>query len=197
VLLGGVVAANMPGLDPDFLPGLWDLVDDLESGGNVAQPRMRYRFQRDTVGLDRSTHSLTGEGEHVWFDLDDHALPEVNALGAIYAAADVARQIEVSSSTVYRVLRKAMRWEQALGPDFVAYLLGDDAAFSRWRALPTDVRWALKLLGFGPNDQPERGSIQERFRDLVWAAHPDRGGDPDLASQRMTELTQARKLLLT
>jgi hypothetical protein len=196
VLLGGIVAANLPELDPEFLPGLWDLVDDLEAGGRIAQPRLRYRFQRDTVGLDRSTHTLTGEGEHVWFDLDTHAMPEVNALGAIYAAADLAKGVDTSSSHVYRVLRKAMRWEHALGPDFVAHLLGDDAAFSRWRALPTDVRWALKLLGFGPNDHPDKSLIQTRFRDAVWESHPDRGGDPDLASQRMTELTQARRLLL-
>ena len=98
---------------------------------------------------------------------------------------------------VFRVMRKALEWDKPLGLDFVAHVLGDDAAFSRWRALPTDVRWALKLLNFGPNDAPDRTNIQLRFREAVWAAHPDRGGDIGDAGQRMAELTQARRLLLS
>ena len=64
------------------------------------------------------------------------------------------------------------------------------------RSLPTDHRWALKLLGFGPNDSPTREMIQNAFREAVWTAHPDRGGERDDAGQRIVELTQARKLLL-
>jgi hypothetical protein len=197
VLLGGLIAANLAALDEEFVPGLFNLVDDLEEGGRIAQPRLRYRFQRDTVGLDRSVHTLTGEGEHVWFELDEHALPEVNVLGAMYAAADIAALPGVAAPMVFRVMRKALQWDKPLGLDFVAHVLGDDAAFSRWRALPTDMRWALKLLGFGPNDAPDRTDIQVRFREAVWEAHPDRGGDVGDAGQRMSELTQARRLLLS
>jgi hypothetical protein len=193
VLLGGMVAANINELEPEELPELWDFVDDLEAGRRIVQPRLRHRFQRDVVGLDRSVHSLIGEGEHVWFDLEDRALPAVTVLGALYAAStlDVA-----THPHVFRVMRKAMLWENKLDADFVAHLLGDDAAFSRWRALPTDHRWALKLLGFGPNDTPTREMIQTAFRDAVSRAHPDRGGETDDAGQRMVELTQARRLLL-
>jgi hypothetical protein len=193
VLLGGMVAANIGELEPEELPELWDFVDDLEAGRRIVQPRLRHRFQRDVVGLDRSVHSLIGEGEHVWFDLEDRALPAVTVLGALYAAAslDVA-----AHPHVFRVMRKAMLWENKLDGEFVAHLLGDDAAFSRWRALPTDHRWALKLLGFGPNDAPTREMIQAAFREAVSKAHPDRGGERDDAGQRMVELTQARRLLL-
>ena len=62
--------------------------------------------------------------------------------------------------------------------------------------MPSDTRWALKLLGFGPNDEPERTDIQSRFRDAVWNAHPDRGGETQVAGQRMVEFTRARKILL-
>ena len=193
VLLGGLLAANVGALDADELTDLYDLIDDLEAGNRISQPKLRHRFQKDTVGLDRSRHSLIGEGEHVWFDLDDHALPEVNILGALYAAAAFERAIR---PVVFRVVRKAVQWERPLDASFVVHLLGDDAAFSRWRALPTDHRWALRLLGFGPNDTPARAGIQSAFRDAVWMAHPDRGGSAEAAGQRMVELTQARRVLL-
>jgi hypothetical protein len=193
VLLGGLVAAFVPELGAEDLPEVYDLIDFLESGRTLAQPRLRHRFQADVVGLDRSRHSLLGEGDKVWFDFEDRALPEVQVLGALYAAAALPLP---TRPHVFRCLRKAVHWDRSLDDGFVAHLLGDDAAFSRWRALPVDHRWALKLLGFGPNDSPDKSEIQQRFRDSVWSAHPDRGGDAVHAGQRMVELTQARKILL-
>lgn len=193
VLLGGMVAANMSELDPEFVPGIHNLVDDLESGIRITQPRLRHRFQRDTVGLDRSRHSLIGDGEEIWFDLDEHALPEVNVLGAVYAAADLPTE---ARPTAFRVLKKALNWERTLDASFVAHLLGDDASFSKWRALPQDRRNALKLFGFGPNDNPDREDIQTKFREAVFSSHPDSGGASIDAGQRMVDLTRARRLLL-
>ena len=194
VLLGGLVAVNVRGVDSEYLPEVYDLIDDLEAGKSIAQPRLRHRFQRDTVGLDRSRHSLIGEGEHVWFDFDDRAAPEVNLLGALYAAAELPKD---GRGPVFRALRKAVQWEHPTNAAFVAHILGDDAPSSRWRGLPSDARWALRLLGFGPQDSPERSEIVAAFREAVWTAHPDRGGDVDDAGQRMTELMHARKILLT
>ena len=193
VLLGGLVAAFVPELGGDDLPDVYDLIDYLEAGRRLSQPRLRHRFQADVVGLDRSRHSLLGEGEHVWFDFEDNGAAEVHVLGALYAAAALPK---LSRPQVFRCLRKAVHWDRPLDDGFVAHLLGDDASFSRWRALPTDHRWALKLLGFGHNDTPGKAEIQQRFRDSVWEAHPDRGGDSAFAGQRMVELTQARKILL-
>lgn len=193
VLLGGLVAAHVGAIDIEELPELYDLIDDLEAGRRIAQPKLRHRFQKDTVGLDRSRHSLIGEGEHVWFDFERHASPAVSLLGALYAAA----ALPVSARpVVFRVLRKAVQWTHTLDASFVAHLLGDDAAFSQWRALPTDHRWALKVLGFGPSDSPDRTDIQAAFRELVWAAHPDRGGSTGAAGQRISELTHARRILI-
>ncbi len=107
VLLGGIVAANLPAIDEEFVHEMFVLADDLEHERRIAQPRMRYRFQVDTVGLDRSRHSLVGEGEDTWFDLDDHAAPEVNVLGALYAAATVDR---TAREQVFAALRRAMLW---------------------------------------------------------------------------------------
>lgn len=193
VLLGGMVAASVGDLEPEFVPGVHELLEDLERGVRITQPRLRHRFQRDTVGLDSSRHSLIGEGENVWFELDDHALPEVTLLGALYAAADLPKSCR---RTTFRALRKAVQWDRVLDGSFVAHVLGDDASFSKWRALPTDTRWALKLLGFGPNDQPTKVDIQGRFREAVWDAHPDRGAADVDAGQRMVELTNARRILL-
>lgn len=193
VLLCGLIVASMPSLEVDDLVPIYDLIDDLESGRQMPQPQLRHRFQKDTVGLDSSRYSLIGEGEHVWFDFEDHARPEVNVLGALYAAGELD---VLERPPVFRALRKAVVWERPLGDDFVAHVLGDDAVFSRWRALPNDTRWALRLLGFGPEDGPDRNEVNARFRDLVREAHPDSGGDESEAARRITELTQARRILL-
>lgn len=194
VLLGGMVAVNIRCIDMDVLPDVFDLIDDLEAGRRIAQPRLRHRYQRDTVGLACSRHSLIGEGEQVWFDFDDRAAPEVTLLGALYAASELPA---AGRGPAFRVLRKAVQWMRPTDGEFVAHLLGDDAASTRWRGLPTDTRWALRLLGFGPRDTPDRSEIVARFRDAVWTAHPDRGGDSGDAGQRMTELLHARRILLS
>ena len=197
VLLAGLVCASLDGIDGyDELRELHDLVDDLDASGGlvpIAQPRLRYRFQKDVVGLDRSRHSLLGEGEHVWFDFDGHAKPIVNLLGALYAAGRLPRQ---ERHTVFRGIRKAVYWEGDLGESFVSHILGAESTYARWRAMPGDTRWALRLLGFGPTDEPEPTVITTRFRDAIRNAHPDHGGDAGAAGQRVVDLTEARRILL-
>jgi curved DNA-binding protein CbpA len=43
---------------------------------------------------------------------------------------------------------------------------------------------------------PARTDVQRRFRDLLREAHPDHGGATDDAAQRISELTEARRILL-
>jgi hypothetical protein len=43
---------------------------------------------------------------------------------------------------------------------------------------------------------PDREDIQRQFRDLLRVAHPDHGGDIDGAAQRISDLTEARRILL-
>ncbi len=189
VLLGGLIAANAPSLDTDATIDLYRLVDNLEAGYSVPQPQLRHRFQKDVVGLDRSVHTLVGEGEQVWFDFDDHALPEVNVLGALYAA--VTLPVEHRKAT-FNIIRKAMMWDGGVDFALVAHLLGDESSFARWNTMPVDMRWAMQLLGYGPNDKPTKLDMKERFRERVWGAHPDRGGD----AEEMVGLTAAKRILL-
>src|SRR5688500_8006208 len=71
VLLGGIVARYAPDIDPELLPDLTKLTVQLENDLRIPQPRLRYRLQRDRVGLQRSTHRLHGEGDVLAFSFDD------------------------------------------------------------------------------------------------------------------------------
>jgi hypothetical protein len=193
ILLGGLVAAHLHALNGDDVAELELLLDNLEVGRRIPQPRLRHRFQTDVVGLDRSHHRLMGVGETMWFDLDDHGRPIPQLLGAVYAAARVDAR---ARPEIFRVLRRAIAWDGPVGSEFIAFLSGDDALTSRWRTFPTDERWALQILGFGPEVDPARDEVRSRFRDLVREAHPDHGARPEGAGQRILALTEARRILL-
>ena len=59
-----------------------------------------------------------------------------------------------------------------------------------------DEGWALKVLGFKPDAEPTRTDILTMFRQLVRPrpSRPRRG--ERRAGQRITELTQAKRILL-
>ena len=61
ILLAGIVASSLPSLDDDLADELDRLIEDLDRGCRIAQPRLRHRFQKDVIGLDRSTHRLHGQ----------------------------------------------------------------------------------------------------------------------------------------
>src|SRR5438067_1058090 len=192
ILLAGVVAAHVNLVDDETFGDLLALVTDLEHGRRIAQPRLRHRFQTDVVGLDRSRHKLMGDGELLWFELDEHGAPVPQLLGAVYAAAQMPK---TARPAVFRVIRRAVRWRGPLGPTFIAYLSSDEAARA-WRGFPLDERWALQILGFAPEVLLSRDGIQRRLRDLVRRVHPDTGAEADGAGQRILELTEARRVLL-
>ena len=52
-LLGAVVAAHAPDVDPDFAPDVDRLITEVENGQRVVQPRLRHRYQVDRHGLAR------------------------------------------------------------------------------------------------------------------------------------------------
>jgi DnaJ-class molecular chaperone len=63
--------------------------------------------------------------------------------------------------------------------------------------VPTDARWALRVLGFGPeSDAPGGDEVRRRFRSLLREVHPDHGAASEGAGQRILELTEARRILL-
>jgi len=195
ILLASIVAAGASALegDDEMVDGIDALLADIERGARIVQPRIRHRFQADVAGLDRSLHSLVGEGEAVSLDLDGHGAPLPQVLAAIYAAGQLSYSARPG---VFRLLRRATRWTGGIDDRLVEYLTGDEAASLR-RGLPGDEGWALKVLGFGASGEPSRGDIQKRFRKLIMDAHPDRGGEREGAGERIQELSEAKRILLT
>lgn len=192
ILLAGVIASRIGELDEEELLDLFHLVDDLQAGKRIAQPRLRHRFQSDTHGLDRSRHKLHGDGELVTFDLDDHGAPVPQVLGAAYAAARVPI---LAKPATFDLVRKAVQWRGPVGSTFITYL-SSEAGSRAWRRFPTDPRWALAVLGFRADASPSRRTIQRHFRDRLRDAHPDAGAESDGAGLRILELTEARRILL-
>ena len=192
VLLAGILAAFARTLDDELRDELDRLLWDLEHRPRVSQPRLRHRFQTDVVGLDRSRHRLVGSGEAMALELDDHgaALPQV--LGAAYATARLSLRVRPA---VFRLLRRATRWEGDADDRLLRYLAGDGPGFDPWSSR-RDEGWALGVLGFVGQSEPPRSVILRRFRTLVRAAHPDHGGDEEGAGTRIGELAEAKRILL-
>lgn len=199
ILLGGVLAAGARQIDDDLLPDLAHLITELEQGRRVPQPRLRYRLQVDRVGLLRSRQRLVSVGDRMEYDFDEErSTAGQRVLAAVYAAGaitDVAAR-----HSVLTALQRALRWEGSIGPALIANLAGSatghqlpSAAFAR------PVEWALEVLRF---DRPTNGDgpppareVHRRFRLLLREAHPDQGGDPDGAAQRIADLAEARRIL--
>lgn len=59
------------------------------------------------------------------------------------------------------------------------------ATFAGFKALPAPKNWRDVL---GPIKQPSRAAVDDRYRELAMARHPDRGG----SDAAMAELNQAR-----
>lgn len=195
LLLGGIVAAHVGDLDPDLLPELGRLIADLEASRRIPQPRLRHRLQVDHIGLARSRHRLVGRGDVLDFSFDDQGTAASQILGAVYAAGELDLSVR---RTVMEVLRRGMQWLGPVGPSMVAHLSGNAGARS-WSAgaFADPEQWALSTLGFTWRDAPDRGEVQRRFRSLVSAAHPDHGGRSEGAADRIGELAEARRILLT
>lgn len=191
LLLGAVIADNIGQIDPDLVPDIHRLVRQLDHGSRIAQPRLRHRFQQDRVGLNAHRHRLLiREGRPV-FDLDDTGRAAPHVLGALYAAGQFPDR---TRRAVFPLLRRALTWHGPIGPDLIAHLTGesvDDHSF-----LGTEPRaWALAELGLA-GDDPAKGEIQSRFRELLRLAHPDHGGCADTAAGRIDNLSRARRILL-
>lgn len=193
LLLSGIVASFIPEVDPDLLDDLTRLTHQVEAGQRIPQPRLRHRLQDDRIGLTKCRHQLIGTGEELLFELHDSGSPEPNVLAAVYAAG---RLDPSERPGVFAALRRAMHWRAELGPEFVEYLT-ESKTTATWSTLGgrDPVVWALGILGLAP-EATERRIVQDRFRDLLREAHPDHGGDADDAAQRITELTEARRILL-
>jgi hypothetical protein len=197
LLLAGIVADSIGGLDPDLHDDLIRLTRQLQRGDRIPQPRLRHRFQVDQVGLTRSRHRLLGEGERVTFDLHAGAAPAQSLLGAVYAAGQLPPE---SRGPVMDLIRRAVRWRGAVDTSLVSFLTGGFTTRD-WpiAAIGDPVAWAMGVLGWAekrPGLPPERPEVQRRFRELLRQAHPDVGGTVGDAADRIAELSEARRILL-
>ena len=195
ILLGAVVAAHLGAIDLDLLPDLHRLVNEVERGQRVVQPRLRHRFQVDRHGLARSTHRLIGRGEDISFELENNGSPLQQVLGAVYAAERLG---PTSRHAVAAVLHKAMRWRGPIGPSLISYLAGVSGARAEsLMAFADPIAWALDILGFEPGTvKPTRKEVLSHFRGTLMNVHPDHGGDEGAASKAIGDLAEARRILL-
>jgi hypothetical protein len=202
VLLGAVVAANRRHIDDDEIADLVRLSRELEEGRRVPQPRLRFRFQNDRVGLLRASIQLTRRGTQLELRArDERSLPPQRLLAAFYAAG---RLPSTPRRTVFSAMRRGLRWEGPVGPALFASLSGAGGG-QPLTALAMDdpIGWALDTLGFHGATEPidglavpARPEVQTQFRSLLRAAHPDHGGNADAAAQRIADLREARRILL-
>ncbi len=191
LLLGAVVAEHGRALDDELVPDVHRLIDQVERGDRVVQPRLRHRFQVDRHGLGHSTHRLFGEGDELRFHFDTHGSPLAMVLGAIYA---LERLEQPSRRGIAPALRKALRWRGPIGPSLISHLAGVNA--TSLSSLADPRAWALDVLGFPVGSPlPTRKELAAQFRMRMRLVHPDHGGKVEDASKAVHDLGEARKIL--
>jgi len=198
VLLGGIVAHHRDELDEESAQSFLRLTLQLQEGQRIIQPRLRNRFQDDRHGLTRSRAVLRRDGSGLTIDFENKGTGLQLMLGAAYHAGQMAPG---PRRAVMDAIRKGLRWRGPLDRRLYAHLSGLDGG-REWTAdvYEDPVRWALRILGMdapGEADLPDRRVVQRRFRDALRAAHPDHGGASDGAAQRINDLTEARRILLS
>lgn len=201
LLLGAVIANYLPGVDPDLRGDVVRLIREVEHGQRIVQPRLRHRFQVDRHGLAVSRHRMTGPGaatddtsidDSVEFDFAATGSDLAQVLGAVYAVERLATE---SRRLIAPVLLQATMWRGPVGPALVAHLAGVQSG--ELRVLADPRAWALRVLGFGPGDQPVKREVSRSYRDRMRAVHPDHGGAAADASQAIRDLNEARRILGT
>jgi hypothetical protein len=195
LLLGAVVAAHVRTIDEELVPDLYRLVNEIEHGQRIVQPRLRHRYQVDRHGLARSTHRLSGQGEEISFQFEHNGSSLQQVLGAIYSVERLAPSVH---HEIAGVLHRALRWSGPVGPELIAHLAGGTGMRAGSLASLVDpVAWALDRLGFPPGTvTPAKRDVVSRYRARLMEIHPDHGGDEVIASKAIVDLGEARRILL-
>lgn len=209
VLLGAVVAEHLPELDDEQAELLPRLVFDARDGLSVPRIALRYRLQTDTHGLDRSRHRIVSDTGRLVLELDRHSRPDPQVIGAVMGAASLP---PAARSIAFRAIEQAITRPGVLPeglevrrlllgipgagplPPGTTYVGGDLGA--EWAGVPADRRWAMEVLGLRAGVELDRTDVQARFRRLVRLAHPDHGATDQGAAERLSELAEARTVLL-
>lgn len=193
LLLGGIIAAHLHEVDEELVPDVHRLVLQVDRGDRVVQPRLLHRYQIDRQGLSRSRHRLVGDGEQLSYEFESSGSALQQVLGAIYS---LERLDVLVRHVLTPVLHKAMRWRGPIDTTFLSYLAG--TATSSITAMTDPRAWALELLGFPAGTvSPTKRDVQRRYRESLREAHPDHGGRVDDAGQRIEQLGEARRVLLS
>ena len=143
LLLGAVVAGHIYGVDDELHPDIHRLIDQIERGDRVVQPRLRHRFQVDRHGLARQPAPADRRRATTSASISTARAPLAQVLGAVYA---VERLEQASRRVVAPVLHKAAQWRGPIGPALIAHLAG--AQTTTLAALADPTAWALDVLGF-------------------------------------------------
>ncbi len=191
LLLGAVVAHHITGVPADLHHDVTRLIDEVEGGRRIVQPRLRHRYQVDRHGLSHSRHQLVGTEDDIDFDFGTTGSDLAQVLGAVYA---VERLEPMSRHVIAPVLKKAVRWRGPIGPALLAHLAGSHAL--ELSALADPLAWALETLGFpAGSDRPSKREVTKQYRRRMRDVHPDHGGAVDGASKAILDLNEARRIL--
>jgi hypothetical protein len=213
-LLAAVVATNLPAIGEEQRELLPRLLHDARRGLIIPRIALRHRLQYDVHGLDRSRHRLLGENGRLVVELDVHGAPTPQILGAVMGAAALHTSGRVAALDAIRSVVDG-RWG-GLAADVELRIVAEPAWGSvrpplagtgewreggppeelLWRGIGPDQRWAMEVLGLRAGTEVERDDVNRRFRRLLRDAHPDSGGASAGAAARISELTEARAILL-
>lgn len=199
LLLGAVLARSSGDLDGDLRSEMTGLMDEIEDGRKIGQPRLRHRLQNDRVGLTRSRYQLSGGSNGLRFELETaKALPAQAALAVVYACGQVPLD---RRSAVMGVLRRGLEWVGPVGSGLVDHLVGADVAMRlRSGAFATasdPLIWAMGVLELETLSAVDPRDVLKSYRRLLRDAHPDHGAANNEAADRIAELTKAREILLS
>ena len=201
LLLGAICASFGHMLADEAMADAAKLTYELEQGRQIQQPRLRYRLQHDRVGLSRSRQRLYGPGPAeadgpLVCDLEtSRAAPSQLLLGAVYAAGMLAPP---QRGEAMRAVRRGLAWRGEIGEALFAYLCDRQKIAQSPKAVSDPVGWALEVLGLDSSvDAPGQAAVQRGFREALRAAHPDLGASRSAAADRIAELSEARRILLT
>ena len=199
LLLGAVLARFAADLDGDLRSEMTTLMDEVQRGQKIGQPRLRHRLQSDIVGLSRSEHRLVSGENGLRFELETaKGLPAQNALAAVYACGEVPLE---RRADVMAVLRRGLEWTGPIGPGVIDYLVGADVGMQMrsgaYASASSPHLWAREILELEAGDELAPKEIQRSYRRLLRSAHPDHGAGEAEAADRIAELSRAREILLS
>lgn len=195
ILLGAIAARFTSEIDSDMHAELLQLMAQLESGNSIPQPKLRHRFQEDTVGLQQCVHRLLGDGEALEFQFEDEqGTPAQHVLCAVYAAARVPWEVVPA---VMSTVHKGLMWRGGSESALLEHLSGRSGVVSI-SSVGDPISWALAMLDMRDPKaaNPSRKDVQRAFRTGLRLAHPDHGASNGAAATRIAELTEARRILL-